>query len=682
MRDYDKHRDDMARRMRESRQKAAEIGPLPDVSNPMRRESCKHNLKLFCETYRPNAFFMGWSDDHIRCLEKMQQTCIDGGLFGLAMPRGSGKTTITITAAIWALLYGHRKWVCLVGATGPKAKDLLKSIQVELRFNEIFQEDFPEACYPIAKLEGKAARANGQILYGKPTNIKWMREELVFPTVEGSCSSGAVVSVAGITGDIRGQQRTGSDGKVIRPEFVILDDPQTRESAKSQQQTEDRLATINGDVLGLAGPGVKISGVMPCTVIFRDDLADRILDRERAPQWHGERTQMLYGWPKNVQLWDTYREIKEAEFRNGGTGKQATEFYIEHRNEMDEGCRAAWPERFNDDEVSGIQNAMNLYFHDEAAFQAEYQNQPLDVVDETTLTADEISERTNTYKRQIVPSDAEILTGFVDIQKSLLYYTVIAWKRDFTGYIVDYGSWPDQKTNSFRYANAKRTIERELPGYGLETQIKRALDALINQLCGKAWSTEEGAEMSINRLMIDANWGLSRNIVYQFCRGSNYRAVLYPSHGKYIGASKEPLNARHTKKTSGMTIGTHWRIDRAKDSPVRHVLYDTNYWKSFFHSRLSTEPGTRGSLTLFQTTPKNHRNFANQLRSEYAVHVESAGREVDEWKLRGDRPDNHWFDCAVGCCVAASIESCSLDTEKRGIHGKKRTKRRKEVSYL
>ncbi len=36
------------------------------------------------------------------------------------------------------------------------------------------------------------------------------------------------------------------------------------------------------------------------TVVRPDDLADRILDREKYPQWQGERTKMAYAWPIDV----------------------------------------------------------------------------------------------------------------------------------------------------------------------------------------------------------------------------------------------------------------------------------------------------------------------------------------------------------------------------------------------
>lgn len=680
---YQQHKENMARRMREMRSRAAEIGPLPGVLNQERKSACETDFQLFCETYRPAAFSMGWSADHLKVLQRIETTVRDGGLFGLAMPRGSGKTTITITAALWALLYGHRRWVCLIGATGPKAQSLLKAIKTELRFNALLLEDFPEVCWPVKCLEGKATRANGQTLNGSETNMAWLAESLTLPTVEGSAASGAVVTVAGITGDIRGQQQTLADGSVIRPDYVILDDPQTRESARSPSQTDDRMATLNGDILGLAGPGVKISGVMPCTVIQRGDMADQILDRELCPEWHGERTQLLYGIPTRMDLWNKYQETREADFRNGGSGEAGTKFYKQNKREMDKGCEAAWDERHNHDEISGIQHAMNLLFRDEAAFWAEFQNLPMETTADDTITEQQLMERINDLEPGRVPMDADLITCFVDVQKELLYYTVTAWRSsDFTGWVLEYGAFPEQGTTNFRTNQARKTFSKMWPGETLEVVLRKALKELTNDLCARMWQREDGAELAIKRLLIDANWGQSRDVVYNFARHTPHRSVIMPSHGKYVGASTEPLNARVAKKP-GIKIGTHWRLDKAKDGPVRYCLYDTNHWKTFLFSRFGTEPGTSGSLTLYKARPQTHKTFAKHLKSEYPVRTEGRGREVDEWKLKPDRSDNHWLDCAVGCCVAASVEGAGLVGSKPAATPSKRKRKKSDgVSYL
>jgi hypothetical protein len=70
--------------------------------------------------------------------------------------------------------------------------------------------------------------------------------------------------------------------------------------------------------------------------------------------------------------------------------------------------------------------------------------------------------------------------------------------------------------------------------------------------------------------------------------------------------------------------------------------------------------GDRGCLSLFGDNPAQHRMFAEHLAAEYRVKTEARGRTVDEWKLRPERGDNHWFDCLVGCAVAASMQGASL----------------------
>jgi len=65
--------------------------------------------------------------------------------------------------------------------------------------------------------------------------------------------------------------------------------------------------------------------------------------------------------------------------------------------------------------------------------------------------------------------------------------------------------------------------------------------------------------------------------------------------------------------------------------------------------------------------------FAEHLTAEYRVQTEARGRVVDEWKLRAGGPDNHWFDCLVGCGVAASIQGAVLPgTEAKAATARQR----------
>jgi hypothetical protein len=158
---------------------------------------------------------------------------------------------------------------------------MLESIKVEFETNDHLCEDYPEAVFPIHSLERIHNRAKGQLCNGKHTRIVWTADEIVLPTIEGSKASGAIIRVAGIESRIRGMKFKRADGRAVRPSLVVLDDPQTDESARSDPQVRSRLETLNGAILNLAGPGQKISGIMPCTVIRPGDLADQILDRVR-----------------------------------------------------------------------------------------------------------------------------------------------------------------------------------------------------------------------------------------------------------------------------------------------------------------------------------------------------------------------------------------------------------------
>ena len=84
---------------------------------------------------------------------------------------------------------------------------------------------------------------------------------------------------------------------------------------------------------------------------------------------------------------------------------------------------------------------------------------------------------------------------------------------------------------------------------------------------------------------------------------------------------------------------------------VRHVIYDTNFWKSFVYSRLAVQLGDKGCLSLFGDNANRHRLFAEHVTAEYRVRTEGRGRRVDEWKLRPEAVDNHWLDCLVGSAV-------------------------------
>lgn len=243
---YAAHRAKMAAKFSEASIAGRDIGKIPPVRGKQRREKCRLNFRLFCETYLRPTFCLGWSDDHLEVLAIFERVILDGGKFCLAMPRGSGKSSIAIAAAIWSILYGHRSFAVLVSATADEAAKVVDSVRSIIEQNQLIQADFPECCYPIQQLGGIQQRAPGQLHKGARTNITWTGRELVFPTIVDSPSSGAATYSVGITSAVRGMALVAPDGSTIRPDLVLINDPSTDESARSLADNNRRERTIMG----------------------------------------------------------------------------------------------------------------------------------------------------------------------------------------------------------------------------------------------------------------------------------------------------------------------------------------------------------------------------------------------------------------------------------------------------
>lgn len=655
----DKYRESQAAIMREKTAARQEIGPLPDVVDPVRRESCRLDLRLFCETYLKETFEWDWSPDHLAAIERLQSCALTGGRFAFAMPRGSGKSSLCEAGALWAILYGHRKYVFLIGAADEKAVQSLESIRTELETNEKLGEDFPEVCYPIAMLDGEPRRANGQTLNGERTRIKIGDDRLIFPSIPGSPSMGSRIRVDGITGSgVRGPKAKTVDGKTIRPDLALVDDPQTDDSAASLSQCRKRETIINRAVLGMAGPGKKIAVFVPCTVIAPNDLADRILDRDRNPVWQGQRTRMVISWPERQDLWDQYAELRREDQKAGDQhGTRAVQMYRENQEEMDRGGVVSWEERYGKDdpnEISAIQHAWNLRIDNgDAAFNAEYQNEPdpldLGAIDE--LDADAICEKRNEAERGSLVPGVTRVAAFIDVGKKILFWCKIGVTEAFSGHVLDYGTFPKQnRPTYFRAVDARPSLADQWPSHNENARIHAGLQKVLEEVmkpCGN---------LPVDRCFIDS--GKWPDVVQGAIRQSPYRPQLMASKGWGIGSGRSPMS-EWTKDI--VRKGDHWVLKNNPDG--RLIIYDANHWKSFVAKALLTPPAGVGCLQLFGDKTTNHQLFADHLTSEYRTgsHRSKVGDQSEQelWSIRPEKRDNHWLDCLVGAYVAASYSGAA-----------------------
>ena len=657
----ERHRQRSKEQAQRRLQEVSDIGELPPIADKARRRKTTRSFKAFCEVYFPDIFYLKWSPIHLETIKAIEEAVVKGAIQCLALPRGSGKTSLCQAAVVWAILTGRRRFGVLIAANQSRANQLLNDIKTWLETNELLLEDFPEVVYPIRKLEGISQRQRAQTYKGEKTAIDWKSGVLVLPTIPGSKSSGSRLAAIGLTSSgLRGLSAATREGEKIRPDLALADDPQDAESADSLEQTETRERIIKADVLGMSGPGKKIALLVTTTVIRADDLADRLLDHSKNPEFRGKRYSLVSGLPENMNLWRKYADLRAVDLEGGGDGKTATDFYQKNRAEMDKGCKPLWKERYNDDEISAVQNAMNLYFRDEASFRSEYQNEALDFSPNATVIDSVILANAMTNcPLGWIPQDADFVTAFIDVHKSLLYYCVAAFDRAFNGVLLDWGTYPKQNRAVFEMKDAFPDLFVAGKTNALEPALYRGLHALVESLFTREYLREDGSEIHLERVGIDAGWGQTHHLVLKFIRESERRAMLYPSIGRFYGPNTRQIDDYSTAQTTRR--GDHWILYRDPiKAPNGQVMFDSNHWKTRLLTGLGAKIGDPARLRV-DGDFNEMRLLAKHLGAENMYVKEADGKRKEIWESkRKGWTDNHLLDCFVGCLVAASINGATM----------------------
>jgi len=655
------------RKLMESRRRAERLVELPPIENVKRRKACLKDLGKFAKTYFGEMFSKPWSEAHKACMAKMMYAIRNGGQFANALPRGEGKTTLAKVAGIWALCGGYRRYPVLIGATEPKAEKLLKDVKAMFRFSDLLAEDFPEIVWPIRALENNSIRCKAQEavvsaelakqlekiydldepLTCEPvkTEMTWTAKVVVLPTVEGCVTSGCVIEIGGLTGDIRGKCLTNTSGEVIRPDLAIVDDPQTHGSAASPAQCNDREEIINADVMGLSGPGEKITVFMPCTVIKRDDLAERFLDRERNPDWQGERHAMIRSWPDDMELWDEYNAVRIKGLRAEDRGKAANKFYRKNKNELENGAAVSWEARKSKKDCSALQHAMDLFFRlGEKAFMSEYQNDPPEEnMSIYELQPEMVRSRATGIEYRHVPFACQFLTAMIDVNRYGLHYTVFATTADFAGNVVDYGKYPP---------SAKDVIWSE-EHHGGRTEAQAIYEAIVT-LCEdltKRHYMKEGDPMMFDLITVDC--GYLMDVVFRAVDFANRQlpVEIVASRGR---AQKDYRETHAVGRPADNCYRAVWK------TKGRVLVHNADYWRSRCQQGWLLIPGAPGSMALYGKEGR-HENFSEHICAEILrEHIQGEKNEYYDW-ARKPGIKNDLLDSTVGAMAAASIVGASFD---------------------
>lgn len=599
--------------------------------------------------YFENIYSNPFTNDQKTIIKTLRSGIESFGWLAIAAERGGGKSTIARGVATWGINYGFIKFVVLFNANKNNANDSIENIKSMYENSCLLAEDFPEICYPVNCLEGAPQRAKMQISNGERTHIEWSRDLIIMPDIVGSPSAKSIIVTRGIDGAVRGLNKRN-----VRPDFVILDDVETRESAYSETETERRKATIEQDVVGLAGPGKKISAVMLGTIIKKDCIIDEFTDQKRKPAWHGVRQKLLIQKPTREDLWDKYIELRRVgQIEGDKLGKDAHKFYRKNRKDMDAGAKISNRHRYNKEfELSTLESCYILIADMEwASFACEYQNEPPDNMESGSSNIDLtiVCKKLNHLPKGVIPDWCDKLTCGIDVGGRLLHWSIVAWKQGLEGYVIDYGTEP---VNS-PYVGALTSDENK---QSVETAILTALNEFW------VWERETGWAMAssektkhIDLGLVDSGW--MPDPVCLFCKQT--RGKFRPTKG--FGSGPKQSKFRQPTSKGNKKIGNHWHASRL---PKYGWLFnlDSDYFKNFVHSGFMTPDNLPGSISLFGDEPVRHRVFAQQIVAEKWIREFQPGKGWREG-FRMDYRQNHWLDTMASNIAAANMLNIRLMTK-------------------
>ena len=610
--------------------------------------------------------FYGGLEDFTREFTELQKEMIfailkaieHGGDQAIAAPRGEGKTSVTEWVVMYAVLKGLVNFVVIFSATGSDAEECLISIKERFETNERLLEYYPEVCRPVHALQNTPNRAHTQIISGErhdtrepfemhPSKFSWCGREIVMPNVPGSPCAKAIIATRGLDAAVRGMKR-GSR----RPQLAIIDDPDTQETANSEEQADKLEKKIDRGIAGLSGQKKRLARVMLTTLQNRRCVSAKFTDPDEKASWHGRRFRFMVDPPANLEKWEEYVSLKQGDWQNGTT--QAHDLYAANFDEMNAGAKMGNPFRRGD---AGELSALQFYYNEvarigEEAVRSEYQNDPPEESGpvESGITAYRIQRQLSGYERKVIPPDCKVLTLGCDVRKVALHWVVRAWRTDGTGFTIDYGV---HEVHGTTYGSDD----------GTDVAIKRAILAMISERQEAEYIDTAGEIKKINRSLVDAGW--RTDAVYAACMEAGLGVMPIMGFGKSSGTIQANFSEQQ-KKTVDRKPGDGWFL--SLKGKIWLVCSDADRWKAWEHDRWMTTPGKPGCMTIYGETnskgdrltadEKAHHAYARHIANEVEIEEPYKGTIRRRWKAKSE--NTHWLDASCYCNVAANMEGIKI----------------------
>lgn len=562
-----------------------------EPEDPRRRRRLEKNPERWLQWYFPNVFTLPFSDGHREIIRAIVSNDAKGRDTVVAAPRGEGKTNIMRYMTIYLIVTKRAKFPAMGGWQSRSATEAFSTWVIAIT-SERLVADYPEYFAPFA-VSTHANRLPRLRWQGedRPTGaaIRADLKQIVFPDGLGAIAAGS------LQGDVKGLNITTADGLSLRPDKLLLDDPQDVKRAADPKFVADTLEQIDTQWRCLAGPDKRISMMVACTIYAPDDVGESLGKRRNTVF---VRIPRVTSWPVGFekaesltrQLWDRWFDLYDDE----KTREMAFRFYRKNRAAMTNGFTVSWKYRY--DKSKGDPDALfgamvDYYTKGRDAFFSEYQNQP--VAHEAKyyeLTPQCILRHQVDLHENEVPEDTVYAVLTTDINYSYgLAYEAAAFNREGRCHVFAEGVWC-QEPLPISAKNTNQEYRQRL--------VKKALEIMAAWVDVQPWKLDDW--------YIDAG-GEQFDTVTSFCRAAKKNGKLGRAMIGRAGKTYDPSVKTCIGRVRGRVYACFTR------ESGKWYCMDADYYKELGQTSWITPMGEPGSATIYRGS---HRDYADQMCRE------------------------------------------------------------------
>ena len=594
----------------DARNAARAVGRMIERREPeslSRRRRLEKDPAAWLRFYLAATYPLPFGDVHHDMIGAAVRAIRDGQGMAVAAPRGTGKSSVLWGAALWGILSGACRFPVVAAFSHGAARRMLRRWLSALADNERIRADYPETCGPFVETVHPVRL---RMLHWNDTgdlcgaDVRIMDGALVLPDGRGA------IGAASVGGNTRGLFATMPSGLTLRPDVLLLDDPQDKPTAESPALVRKTIERLESDLFNLAGPETRLSIMVAVTVISEADVAEHFLNHA---DFEAVRVGQVLTWPTGFEdkgsdarkLWEAWNAERVEGMADRDGGKRCRAFYKAHKAALTEGLTVSWEHRYDRKrgDPDALYAAMLDYFRmGERAFMAERQNQPMK--GETTvydLTPELVVSRVHTGRRRgDLPPEARLVVAATDLNNYALHSAVAGFGNDQTGWLAWYGRHDGGEGREIvpkdcPEAEAKRRMFEALVRHGQEIVGLPLLRGGESIRAG-AWVIDSGYMPDVVRRYVD---GPGRALGIQILPARGYAGDRYrPTPRNRIGAPRE---------------GCH-----LAESPIagRFIAFNADHWREVSQRAWLAMPNAPGSLSLYEG---RHSEFAEQVCREHLV---------------------------------------------------------------